>query len=210
VGEASACMASSQAAVTSPVSISCCRDGIAAPVAASGLASGAPRRKLCYPGGGPPAVSIPCRAAKNRARPVANWPGPVYALDARVLALQPAINGPRKGILLGGHPSTSGIGTARGRKGASLGSQWRSFSSVPLVRSLRGRRTTISPPSRYSALSVPEGATGSIGRPAHGGNRAASSRRTRKTSMSTSSACVFAGDERSSADSQVNVVLASV
>src|SRR5207247_3721532 len=56
---------------------------------------------------------------------------------------------------ISGAPSASGSGTASGSNGASLGSQRRSFSSVSSVRGLVGSRTTLSSPSRKSALSVP-------------------------------------------------------
>jgi len=51
------------------------REAMAARVSSSRAVSGSPRKKLCAPGGGPPAASICCKAATKCAKSVAAWRG---------------------------------------------------------------------------------------------------------------------------------------
>ena len=70
------------AAVTASVSMAEPREAIAERIARSRSTSGAPRQKLCSPGGGPPAGSTRCRAVTNAAKSVAAWPGLILSLVA--------------------------------------------------------------------------------------------------------------------------------
>src|SRR5205823_2784275 len=56
---------------------------------------------------------------------------------------------------------------------------------------MRGSRTTMPSPSRYSALTVPDEEMRTIGSAAHSGNWAATNRRTSATSVWSSSACIL-------------------
>ena len=90
------------------------------------------------------------------------------AVDGRVLTVQPPVDRPVPGIALGRFTLPERDGMATGSSGASLGSQWCSLCTSVTAQWMRGRRTAMSSPSRYSASSVPAEGTGWHGLPIEG------------------------------------------
>ncbi len=92
-----------------------------------------------------------------------------------------------------GAPSARACGTGSGSSGPRRGSHTRSLARGTVDRGVHGMRTTMSAPRRKRALSAPRGRTGTTASAAQAGNCAATSRRTKSGSMSTSSACMCGG-----------------
>ncbi|CNV73499.1 Uncharacterised protein [Mycobacterium tuberculosis] len=168
------------------------RAASAARTSASCSPSGAPRLA-----GGPPMGSVARKAVMKSARSsTARLGSTNSAADGFSPATQRHTDhgqpNPSAGL-----PNPTGTGLATPRCAAIRGSHCCSVRRLSMAQPMRGMRTARSSPSRYIALSVPAERTGAMGRSAHCGNCARSRRRTRSSSISTSSACIFALRTRS-------------